>query len=135
MLHECCSMRRLSRSVTFKMPDGWRNGQRAKKGVAQILIDSKVLALTSDKVTSADDKSEQEVEDLLEEITMALVGAYAKAGGHFYSALSAAQLWSWMDKDVPFRRVVLPHLVHIIRPQPVLPWTDNNLRQDERGGP
>jgi len=80
-------------------------GQLAKKRVAQLLIDSKVLALTSDKVTFGDDKSEQELEDLLEEITMALVGAYAKAGGHFYSA---AQLWSWMDKDVPFEEWFRP---------------------------
>eukprot|EP00971_Amphidinium_carterae_P032075 631649-Amphidinium_carterae.2 len=73
--------------------------QLAKKRVAQ------VLALTSDKVTFGDDKSEQELEDLLEEIIMALVGAYAKAGGHFYSA---AQLWSWMDKDVPFEEWFRP---------------------------
>mmetsp|Transcript_48265 Transcript_48265/g.114790 ORF Transcript_48265/g.114790 Transcript_48265/m.114790 type:complete len:832 (-) Transcript_48265:1198-3693(-) len=81
--------------------EDWLEAQLAPARVAHLLIDSKVLALTKERVDDIVGASlgESELEEKLEEITMALVGAFAKAGGHFYSA---AQLWSWLDQEIVF---------------------------------
>eukprot|EP00971_Amphidinium_carterae_P294337 5844315-Amphidinium_carterae.1 len=64
---------------------------------------------------------------------MALVGAYAKAGGYFYSA---AQLWSWMDKDVPFKEWFRPTSYIFLGPSPyLLGWTTRSARRTMMASP